>query len=439
LGLGAGIAVAVRILILGTSLRGLAQAARMGLADGADVVVFDAEVADPPVDLVDRVTVLPTDWDASYLDGVDLVVTSPWFPEVAPPIADVLAAGIELITEAGFALEHVDVPFIAVTGTNGKTTVTELITDMLCASGTRAIGAGNVGSAVSDIGEEPIDLLVLELSSYQLRFLGRSVPSAAALLNIAPDHLDWHGTFAAYADAKARIFKDMDTDAILAYNVEDENVLDAVARARCTLVPCSGSGVPDGGNGAADGRVIINGHEFSTTISDPSFLFDLVVAGTLALACGATVVGVAETIDSFVPGAHRRQVVETGDGITWIDDSKATNPHAAIAAVAAHAPVILLAGGQNKGLDLSPITRLAGVSELIAFGEAGPEIERDAASDVTVVGTLGAAISAARVVAGAGDTVLLSPGCASFDEFSSYAERGDEFQRMVKQPEATAT
>ena len=428
----------MRTLILGTSLRGLAQAARMSLADGAEVVVYDAEVDDPPADLVGRVSVLPKQWNTSHLDGIDLVVASPWFPEVAPPIADVLEAGIEVITEAGFALQHSDMPFIAVTGTNGKTTVTELITEMLRASGVRAIGAGNVGSAVSDIADDTGDLLVLELSSYQLRFLGRSVPIAAALLNIAPDHLDWHGTFAAYADAKAQIFKDMGSDATLAYNVEDQNVVNAVSHAQCTLVPCSASGVPEQGNGVVDGRVIISGHEFSASITDPSFLFDLVVAGTVALACGATVEGVAETIGSFVPGAHRRQIVETDDGITWIDDSKATNPHAAVAAVAAHAPVILLAGGQNKGLDLSPITRLDGVSELIAFGEAGPEIGRDAQSDVTVVGTLGAAISAARAVAAVGDTVLLSPGCASFDEFSSYAERGDEFQRMVKQPKGTA-
>jgi UDP-N-acetylmuramoylalanine--D-glutamate ligase len=189
----------MKTLILGTNLRGLPHAARTSLEDGAEVIVYDAEAADPPADLVGRVTVLPTEWAVEHLKGVDRVVASPWFPEVAPPISDALAAGIDIITEAGFALEHLDTPFVAVTGTNGKTTVVELITDMLCTSGVRAVGAGNVGVAVSDVRRDDTDLLVLELSSYQLRFLGRSVPVAAALLNIAPDHLDWHGTFAAYA------------------------------------------------------------------------------------------------------------------------------------------------------------------------------------------------------------------------------------------------
>jgi UDP-N-acetylmuramoylalanine--D-glutamate ligase len=227
-------------------------------------------------------------------------------------------------------------------------------------------------------------------------------------------------------------------DEILAFNVDDENVVDVVRRARCALVPCSGFAVPEGGNGVVDGSIMINGRAFPTTIVDPSFLFDLVAAGTVALACGATTDGVAETIGLFAPGAHRRQVIETDDGITWIDDSKATNPHAQAAAVTAHAPVILLAGGQNKGLDLSPIARLDGVSEVIAFGEAGPEIGRGSGTEITVVGSLGAAVAAARSVAVVGDTVLLSPGCASFDEFSSYAERGDEFQRMVRQPNGSA-
>lgn len=428
----------MRTLILGTSLRGLADAARISIEEGADVVVYDTEEQDLPIDLTGRVSVLPTNWEADHLDGVDRVVTSPWFPETRPPISDVLSRGIEVITEVGFGLEHTDIPFIAVTGTNGKTTVTETVVEMLIASGIRARGAGNLGDPVTGLDEADIDILVLELSSYQLRFLGAAIPRAAALLNIAPDHLDWHGTFENYTAAKARIFDGMASDAALAYNVHDETVVSVVRNARCTLVACSGVDVPPGGNGVVGRRVVINDREFSTTTKDPSFLFDLVAAGTVAMAVGATAQGVGSVIASFAPGPHRRQIVETSDGIIWIDDSKATNPHATSAAVAAHAPVVLLAGGQNKGVDLSTIGNLDGVTSLIAFGEAGQAIGRDAAVDVDVVDSLQDAVARARIVAGAGDTVLLSPGCTSFDEFSSFAERGDEFQRLVKQTEGNA-
>ncbi|GMQ93071.1 MAG: UDP-N-acetylmuramoyl-L-alanine--D-glutamate ligase [Acidimicrobiia bacterium] len=428
----------MRTLILGTNLRGLADAARISLADGAEVVMYDAESPQPPSDLSDRVTVLPAEWQTGFLDGVDRVVTSPWFAEVQPPLSDVLSAGIEVITEAGFGLEHIDLPFVAVTGTNGKTTVTELIAEMLTASCVQATGGGNLGTPVSGMTDTDAQILVLELSSYQLRFLGSAVPMAAALLNIAPDHLDWHGTFEAYVAAKTRIFSGMDSTAVLAYNADDPVVVDAVAGAECSLVPCSGLRIPQGGNGVAQARIVIEDNHFFAPTADPSFLFDIVTAGTVALAAGATPEGVAASIGSFRPGAHRRQIVETNDGIVWIDDSKATNPHATTAAVAAYAPVVLLAGGQNKGLDLSPIASLDGVTKLIAFGEAGPAIGEITRQPVTVVDSLEEAVEAARATAGSGDTVLLSPGCASFDEFSSYAERGDVFQALVKRTEGTA-
>ncbi len=432
----------MRTLILGTSLRGLADAARISLDEGAEVLMYDAEVNEPPPDLANRVTVLPTKWSSKYLVDVDRVITSPWFPQTEPPISDVLSRGVDVITEAGFGLEHTDIPFVGITGTNGKTTVTELVTEMLVASGVRAVAAGNLGEPVSGLAgihsDIDVDILILELSSYQLRFLGTVVPRGAALLNIAPDHLDWHGTFDEYATAKSRIFRDMTEDSILAYNVDDETVVRVVDDAPCTLVPCSGIDMPQGGNGVASGLIVINGHEFSTPTTDPSFLLDLVVAGTVAAAVGAHTDGIASTIAAFVPGAHRRQLIETSDGIVWIDDSKATNPHATSAAVAAHAPVVLLAGGQNKGLDLSIIGNLDGVTDLIAFGEAGVVIGRYASAEVTIVESLEAAVEHARCIASVGDTVLLSPGCASFDEFSSYAERGDEFRRLVKRTEETA-
>lgn len=427
----------MRILILGTSLRGLADAARISLAAGAEVAMYDSELPEPPPDLQGRVAVLPCEWHPDHLNGIDRVIASPWFAEVRPPVSDAMKAGIEVITEAGFGLEHIDTPFVAVTGTNGKTTVTEVVADMLVASGIRAEGGGNLGTPVSGMTRTDAEILVLELSSYQLRFLGAAVPKAGALLNIAPDHLDWHGTFEEYVDAKARIFVGMDQGSVLAYNSDDPVVVSVVSSAECILVPCSGTVVPPNGNGVEGSRIFIGGEEFAAPTDDPSFLFDLVAAGTVALAVGASREGVQHGITAFRPGAHRRQIIETEDGILWIDDSKATNPHATSAAVRAFAPVVLLAGGQNKGLDLSPIGALDGVTNLIAFGEAGPAISETTRSPATLVESLEDAVNKARTLAGAGDTVLLSPGCASFDEFSSYAERGDAFQRLVKTTEGT--
>ncbi len=424
--------------MLGASLRGLADTARAASREGAEVLLFDQEKALNIDDLQGNVTVLPQTWSTDYLQGVDRIVTSPWFAETKPPLADAIAAGVDIITEAGFGLERLTVDYLAVTGTNGKTTVTEAATAMLVASGVDALAGGNVGRPVSQLSDDDADLVVLELSSYQLRFIDRLTPIAAALLNIAPDHLDWHGSFDRYVEAKARIFASMDADAVLAYNADDPVVVDVVGRATCVVVPCSGVRVPDGGNGVDRGDVLIGEHRFITPLSDSSFLFDLVAAATIAMVAGARPEGVAQVLTTFSPGDHRRQIVSVTDGVTWINDSKATNPHATVSAAAAYEDVILLAGGRNKDLDLTPLVDLPTVRTLIVFGEAADEIASVASGDVLMTSTMEDAVAKAREVAVEGDTVLLSPGCASFDEFSSYAERGESFTRLVHSYEGIA-
>lgn len=420
----------MRYLILGSSLTGLVDAARLAVIDGHEVLAFDAEQPGVPDDLAGSVTVLPAMWAVSHLDGVDRVVTSPWFPETAPPLSDVLEAGIDVVTEAGFGLEHLALPVVGVTGTNGKTTVTEVTTAMLRASGIDAISAGNIGTPVSAISDDDAELLVLELSSYQLRFLPDLRVTAAALLNLAEDHLDWHGSMTAYVEAKARILTDQ-SDAVYAYNDDDDVVVEAVRGRSGRLVPVSGTRVPDGGNGFAGGSLVIDGHRVPVATDDPTYRFDLAVAATLALAAGASIEGIAEVSKGFTPGPHRREVVGERSGVVFINDSKATNPHAAIAAALTHESVVLLAGGRNKGLDLHPITEVDTVRVIVAFGESGPDIAASASGPVILVPDLRAAVDAAIEVAVPGDTVLLSPGCASFDEFSSYEERGHAFKELV--------
>jgi UDP-N-acetylmuramoylalanine--D-glutamate ligase len=169
---------------------------------------------------------------------------------------------------------------------------------------------------------------------------------------------------------------------------------------------------------------------------DPSFVADLGIAAAIAASVGADTAGISTVLADFAPGAHRRRTVGTKDGIRWVDDSKATNPHAARAAAAAYENVVLLAGGRNKNLDLSDLTTDT-VHHVVAFGEAGPDVAVGADVPVTVVATLADAVSAAGRIARSGDTVLLAPGCASFDEFESYAARGDRFAELVAEAEAS--
>lgn len=422
----------MRCLLLGSSLRGLPDAAKTLVSEGHDVSLYDAEHPGVPEGIAaEDVVVLPTAWDPGHLDGIDRVVTSPWFPETAPPLADAIRAGVEIVTEAGFGLERTDVPRVAITGTNGKTTVTEVTTAMLQASGVRAIAAGNIGAPVSSLGPDDAEILVLELSSYQLRFLGSVLdPLAATILNIAPDHLDWHGSMEAYVDAKARIVAEARPETVFAFDPEDPFVAPIAHGAHVRAVPCSGRTVPEGGNGVDGDHLIVDGHRIATSATSETYRYDLVVAATLAFAAGATTEGVASVSETFRRGRHRREVVGTVDGVVFVNDSKATNPHATLAAVPAYDSVILLVGGRNKGVDLAPIGGID-VKALIAFGEAGPDVAAAVSRPVTVASGLAAAFSEAVSIATPGDTVLLSPACASFDEFTSYAARGDAFRDLV--------
>jgi len=307
---------------------------------------------------------------------------------------------------------------------------------MLNASGVAAVAAGNIGFPVCNLGAEPATVVVLEASSFQLRFIDRFHPVAAGITNVAADHLDWHLTVDAYAAAKARIFENMDDGDVLAYDTDDAGARDLVARAPCRTVPVSGTSIPQGGVGPADGSLVVEGATMPLATDDPSFVADLAIAAIVALSVGGTEAGIASVVGAFESGAHRRRTVGTKGGIRWIDDSKATNPHAARAAAASYESVVLLAGGRNKQLDLADIAPDS-VHHVVAFGEAAPEVATAFDGPITVVGGLAEAVAAAHRVARRGDTVLLAPWCASFDEFDSYAARGDRFAELVGELEGS--
>ncbi|CAN5267622.1 UDP-N-acetylmuramoyl-L-alanine--D-glutamate ligase [soil metagenome] len=419
----------MKVLVLGGAVSGRA-AARLASRLGHDVALYDRTAA-ATHDLPEGVAAHQGAWDPELLGGVDLVVTSPGIPEGAPPVADALATGVPLVSELEFGASHLEVPYVAVTGTNGKTTVTEAAAAMLGASGMRSVAAGNVGLALCDVVGEPWDVVAVEASSFQLRFIDRFHPSAAAILNIAPDHLDWHADLEGYAAAKARIHENQGKGDLVAYPVDDPVAAAAAAGARSRRVPVSGTHRPPGGNGPEGGRVHIEDLDFPVPHLDPVWLYDLTVAGTLARSQGATAAGIGSVIEGFGPGPHRRRVVAVRHGVTWVDDSKATNPHAAAAAASAYPSVVLIAGGRNKGLDLAPMLAVPTIRRVLAIGEATDELVAAGGELVTPVIDMAAAVELAAAIARPGDTVLLAPGCASFDMFDDYAHRGEVFAGAV--------
>jgi UDP-N-acetylmuramoylalanine--D-glutamate ligase len=383
------------------------------------------------------VSVFSGEWADEMLDGVDMVVASPGLSPAAEPVVAAGRSDIPIVDEIELALRHIDCPVVAVTGTNGKTTVVELITRMLLDSGLAVASAGNIGPAASDVALAPWDCLVLELSSFQLARTTSLSPRVAIVLNLAPDHLDWHESFDAYRAAKARIFGNIDDDGVLIYDIDDEGAAALVSEATCAKIPVSGTTIPVGGFGIGDSALAFGGGEVpleEVPVADPSYRMDLVAAAVAARHMGASIDAVAGVVRGFEPSAHRRSVVGEWKGVRWINDSKATNPHSSLAAIHSYSSVVLIAGGRNKGLDIAPLAGEPNIRFVIGIGESGGALVDAAKSDRSILAqSMEHAIEVAVGVAHKGDTVLLSPGCASFDMFTNYQERGDVFSVLVRQ------
>ena len=388
-----------------------------------------------------------TDADVLLRD-IDLVIPSPGVPEGHPLLQAALRAGVPRRSEVDLAAEMLTAagrPLVAVTGTNGKTTVTELTVAMCRASGLDAVAAGNIGDPLLDEAAADTDrLVVAEVSSFQLALTTAAFrPRTAALLNLADDHLDWHRTFDAYARAKARVFRAQGPDDLLVSNADDPVVAALAAEApgrtvAFTVAPGAAAGyrVQVGATGPVlvtpDGEVLVAVDDLGSPA--PHDLANALAAAALALDVGATRDGVRAALQTYAKGAHRMQAVADVDGVRFVDDSKATNVHAALAAIRSFSRVVLIAGGRNKGLDLTALRTAADhLVGVVAIGDAGAEVEAAfrGVVPVTVAPSMGEAVAAARAYARAGDVVLLSPACASFDWYGSYAERGDDFAREV--------
>ncbi len=350
------------------------------------------------------------------------------------------AAGIPVRGDVDLGMEAARVPVVAVTGTNGKSTVTTLIADILEAGGTRSVAAGNIGRPLLDVVDDPVDVIVVEVSSFQLHTTTAAfAPKVAVLLNVAEDHIDWHGSFAEYRAVKAKVFAHQGPDDVLVANLDDPVVRELAATAGSRVVGVSLEGAP-GAYGVQAGTLV-------TPAGDPIAPVDRLgsrlphdVANTLAAVAAATAVGgdpaaAGGALEKFRRLHHRVEPVGKASGVEFFDDSKATNPHATLSALQGFERVVLLAGGDSKGADLGLLAgaadRLVGV---VAIGDTPEEVERalGGAAPTVRARSMDEAVTAAAGLAAPGDAVVLSPASASFDWYDGYEQRGDDFQRCVR-------
>jgi UDP-N-acetylmuramoylalanine--D-glutamate ligase len=404
---------------------------------------------------------------AERIADYDLVVTSPGLPPTAPVLAAAAAAGVPIWGDVELAWQldnsgRYGPPrrWLVVTGTNGKTTTTSMLHAMLVAAGRRALLCGNIGDPVLDVLDKPAELLAVELSSFQLHWAPSLRPEAGVVLNVAEDHLDWHGTMDAYARDKARVLDGR----VAVVGLDDPLAAGLLSTAAAPVRVGFRLGEPARGElGVRDGMLVDNafGEQLglaeaaSIPVAGPVGVLDALAAAALARAVDVPPDAVADALAGFRVGRHRAEVVGVVDGVTYVDDSKATNPHAAQASITAYPRVVWIAGGLLKGASVDALAaavanRLVGavligrdrtlirdalsrhapdvpVVELVTGEDSG--VQGEIEDSVTRLMT--AVVDAARGLAGPGDTVLLAPAGASFDQFSGYGQRGDAFASAV--------
>ena len=402
------------------------------------------------------------------LTNFDAVVISPGWRQDHPLVVKALASGLHILNEIDLAwqIRSEVTPhqkWLALTGTNGKTTTVEMVAKIMQTAGVNAVACGNVGDTVIEAvdSKNAYDYLILELSSFQLHWARQAQFVSAAILNIADDHLDWHGTFDTYADAK---FSILDRAELAVLNGDDGEVVKRANQFSGRKVFFSLDTPAPGELGVVEellvdrafvkdpleAAMICELKDITPTV--PHNVSNALAAAALARSVGVSHEHIQKALQEFKPGRHRIETVFESDSISWVDDSKATNPHAASASLMSHLSVVWIAGGLAKGADMNSLVKrckgrikaaiLIGTDrDLIdkALSEFAPEVPRiliDAPSGYSRGGDsnalMEAVVSEAVKLAGPGDTVLMAPACASMDQFISYTDRGDRFSAAVR-------
>lgn len=440
-----------KIAVIGMGKTGVAVCAFLG-GRGTRVIATDAKPSgewNAGFESIANETWLDIrdDRDAGMLQGADMVVPSPGIPPDHDLLREALKQGIPVISEIELAFSFIDVPIIAVTGTNGKTTTTTLLGNILARSGKKVFVGGNIGNPLIEYAAEDRkdDLIVAEISSFQLQWIRHFRPHVAVLLNITRDHVNYHGSFDQYRSVKARIFANQTGDDIAILNAEDatQNGLDGTVAAR--IIKFSSKRALTDGAWVQHQDIVFKRpgeppeHYPLDKVHLPGThnLENVMAAVAAARCCGCPKKDIVEAVESFRGLPHRIEFVREKDGIQFYDDSKGTNVGSVLRALETFSrPVILLLGGRDKDGDFASLRPAlsAKTRKVVLFGEARERIASMIGDSAPVVltTTLRDAIHTAGSSAQPGDIVLLSPGCASFDEFTDYKQRGDFFQDVVR-------
>ena len=437
-----------RALVYGLAVAG-AAAARALVRHGYDVVVADDVVTPERLELARTLDVeiieQPIDLELSRLvRSCALVCPSPGVPETHAVVAAANDAGIELVSEIELAYRWEQDrpggprPMVAITGTDGKTTTTLLAVEMLRAAGVRTVDAGNTETPLVDAIAADLDAFVVEATSFRLAWTPTFRTRGAAWLNLAPDHLNWHRSMDSYESAKAQIWANQRTDDVAVGFADDPIVMRRLREAPGRRVTFARSGadysVVDDMLRGPTGEIAAVG---AMKRSLPHDVTNALAASALVLETGLADEGAIErALASFNGPPHRLEHVGTWNGVAWYNDSKATTPHAAAAAIRSFDHIVLIAGGYDKHVDLSPMAvDRERVDALISVGATAPAVSAafEGVAQRDTVDDLAAAVGLAHRIASSGSTVLLSPGCASFDQYRSFEHRGDHFRTLVRE------
>ncbi|WP_432039751.1 UDP-N-acetylmuramoyl-L-alanine--D-glutamate ligase [Streptomyces cucumeris] len=456
-----------RVTVAGLGVSGV-PAARALRGLGATVTVVNGSDGEPQRAQAAEleplgITVRLGDGD-TLPEGTELIVTTPGWKPTSPLFLAAEKAGVPVWgdVELAWRLRGPDsAPWLAVTGTNGKTTTVRMLACILEAAGLRTAAVGNIGVSLLDIvrGDEPYDVLAVELSSYQLHWAPSLRAHSGAVLNLAPDHLDWHGSMAAYAADKGRIYEGNQVACV--YNTADPATEDLV-RAADVEEGCRAIGFTLGTPGPSqlgvvenilvDRAFVANRQKQAQELAEvsdvnppaPHNIANALAAAALARAYGVPPTAVRDGLRAFRPDPHRVEHVADVGGVAWVDDSKATNAHAAEASLGAYEHIVWIAGGLAKGATFDElVTTAAGRLRGVVLIGADRALIREAlarhAADVPVVdlertdtGAMAAAVREAARLARPGDTVLMAPACASMDMFVNYNKRGEAFAAAVR-------
>ncbi|GAB6181887.1 UDP-N-acetylmuramoyl-L-alanine--D-glutamate ligase [Desulfotomaculum defluvii] len=441
-----------RILVVGAGVSGQAVC-KFLITKQAKVTLTDTRSREQIGQVTEElsklgVTLILEKYPQVQKDQFDLLVMSPGVPLTVLPVVQAKEAGITIIGELELAYRFAKAPIVAITGTNGKTTTTSLIGQLFRDANFKTLVAGNIGlPLISEIENYTAeDIVVAEVSSFQLETTKKFAPRVAVILNVTPDHLDRHGSMEEYIKAKSMIYMHQSTSDYLVLNYDDPTLRELAKDCPSQVIFFSRRHILDKGCFVQDNQIVVNGDggfEKVTEINSLRIpgahnLENALAATAAAYAMGVSATNIANTLRDFTGVAHRLELVTTINGVDYVNDSKGTNPDAAIKALESYdVPIILIAGGKNKGVSFTDFAKKIKerVRVLITLGVHGYQIEEAAReqgfSQIYAVENYTQAVKLARQHAKPGEVVLLSPACTSWDMFRNFEERGDLFKKLV--------